>query len=115
MVNHGLRAELVDGVREIWREFFHESMEVKQEYANSPKTYEGYGSRLGVQKGAILDWSDYYFLHYLPSSLKDHNKWPHKPSSLRSVIYIRLGFLILSSQAMVFVIMSKYYKEILTN
>ncbi|KAJ0705240.1 putative flavonol synthase [Helianthus annuus] len=83
VINHGLRPELVDGAREIWREFFHESMEVKQKYANSPKTYEGYGSRLGLQKGAILDWSDYYFLHYLPSSLKDHNKWPDKPTSLR--------------------------------
>ncbi|KAK9061054.1 hypothetical protein SSX86_018234 [Deinandra increscens subsp. villosa] len=97
VVNHGLRPELVDGAREIWREFFHESMEVKQKYANSPKTYEGYGSRLGLQKGAILDWSDYYFLHYLPSSLKDHNKWPEKPTSLREVVeeyskeIVRLG------------------------
>lgn len=86
VINHGLSGELVDGVREIWREFFHESMEVKQKYANSPKTYEGYGSRLGLQKGAILDWSDYYFLHYLPSCLKDHNKWPEKPPSLREVV-----------------------------
>ncbi|KAK9077940.1 hypothetical protein SSX86_001997 [Deinandra increscens subsp. villosa] len=101
VVNHGLRAELVDRAREIWREFFHESMEVKQRYANSPKTYEGYGSRLGLQKGAILDWSDYYFLHYLPSSLKDHNKWPHQPSSLREVVeeyskeIVRLGNVLL--------------------
>ncbi|XP_076940569.1 jasmonate-induced oxygenase 1-like [Bidens hawaiensis] len=101
VVNHGLKGELVDGVREIWREFFHESMEVKQKYANSPKTYEGYGSRLGLQKGAILDWSDYYFLHYLPSSLKDHQKWPEKPSSLREIVeeyskeIVRLGNVLL--------------------
>ncbi|MCI01793.1 flavonol synthase/flavanone 3-hydroxylase-like, partial [Trifolium medium] len=56
-------------------------MEMKQQYANSPTTYEGYGSRLGVEKGAILDWSDYYFMHYLPSSVKDYNKWPASPSS----------------------------------
>uniref|UniRef100_A0A0C9QTT9 TSA: Wollemia nobilis Ref_Wollemi_Transcript_10132_1380 transcribed RNA sequence n=1 Tax=Wollemia nobilis TaxID=56998 RepID=A0A0C9QTT9_9CONI len=101
VINHGLRAELVDGAREVWREFFHESMEVKQKYSNSPKTYEGYGSRLGLQKGAILDWSDYYFLHYLPPSLKDHNKWPEKPSSLREVVeeyskeIVRLGNVLL--------------------
>ncbi|KAI3793225.1 hypothetical protein L1987_35841 [Smallanthus sonchifolius] len=97
VINHGLMPELIDGTREIWREFFHDSMEMKQKYANSPKTYEGYGSRLGLQKGAILDWSDYYFLHYLPSSLKDHNKWPERPSSLREVVeeyskeIVRLG------------------------
>ncbi|KAI7741056.1 hypothetical protein M8C21_006935, partial [Ambrosia artemisiifolia] len=101
VVNHGLKPELVDGVREIWREFFHEPMDVKQKYANLPITYEGYGSRLGLQKGAILDWSDYYFLHYLPSSLKDHRKWPDKPSSLREVVeeyskeIVRLGNVLL--------------------
>ncbi|KAG9156707.1 hypothetical protein Leryth_021970, partial [Lithospermum erythrorhizon] len=86
VVNHGVRQELMDQHREIWREFFHQPMEVKQSYANSPKTYEGYGSRLGIEKGAILDWSDYYYLHYLPPSLKDHKKWPALPTSLRDVI-----------------------------
>ncbi|CAI0443711.1 unnamed protein product [Linum tenue] len=75
----------MDRAREAWREFFHQPMEVKQRYANSPMTYEGYGSRLGVQKGAVLDWSDYYFLHYLPPALKDHDKWPSLPSDIRSV------------------------------
>lgn len=86
VVNHGVGHELMDHARENWRQFFHSPMEVKQAYANSPKTYEGYGSRLGVQKGAILDWSDYYFLHYRPSSLKDFNKWPATPASCRGVV-----------------------------
>ncbi|PSS33315.1 Codeine O-demethylase [Actinidia chinensis var. chinensis] len=76
----------MDQARDVWREFFYLPMEIKQVYANSPKTYEGYGSRLGVQKGAILDWSDYYYLHYLPGTLKDHKKWPEMPPSLRSVV-----------------------------
>ncbi|GAA0156375.1 oxygenase [Lithospermum erythrorhizon] len=86
VVNHGVSPELMDSAREVWREFFHQPMEVKQGYANSPKTYEGYGSRLGVEKGAVLDWSDYYYLHYLPPCLKDHNKWPALPPSLKDVI-----------------------------
>ncbi|XP_045800816.1 jasmonate-induced oxygenase 2-like [Trifolium pratense] len=85
IVNHGVSHDLMDKARETWREFFHMPMEMKQQYANSPTTYEGYGSRLGVEKGAILDWSDYYFMHYLPSSLKDYNKWPDSPSSCREV------------------------------
>lgn len=83
VVNHGISPELMDRTREVWREFFHLPMEIKQGYTNSPKTYEGYGSRLGVEKGAILDWSDYYFLHYLPTSLKDYSKWPSLPASCR--------------------------------
>ncbi|KAF5736571.1 flavonol synthase/flavanone 3-hydroxylase [Tripterygium wilfordii] len=85
IVNHGVSPELMDRTRETWRDFFHLPMEIKQDYANTPKTYEGYGSRLGVQKGAILDWSDYYFLHFLPLCLKDYNKWPALPSRCREV------------------------------
>lgn len=83
IVNHGVSHDLMDKARETWRQFFHLPMEAKQQYANSPTTYEGYGSRLGVEKGAILDWSDYYFLHYLPVSVKDCNKWPASPQSCR--------------------------------
>ncbi|KAJ8769424.1 hypothetical protein K2173_002914 [Erythroxylum novogranatense] len=86
VLKHGVSPQLMDRAREVWREFFHLPMEAKQLYANSPKTYEGYGSRLGVEKGAILDWSDYYFLHYLPCTLKDYNKWPALPVNCREVM-----------------------------
>jgi isopenicillin N synthase-like dioxygenase len=76
----------MDRAKEVWREFFQLPMEMKQKYSNSPKTYEGYGSRLGVQKGAILDWSDYFFLNFLPSSIRDHEKWPTLPSHHREVV-----------------------------
>ncbi|XAR71923.1 Flavonol synthase [Bertholletia excelsa] len=86
VVNHGISPQLMDVARDVWYQFFHLPKEVKEVYASLPVTYEGYGSRLGVQKGAILDWNDFYFLHYLPASLKDHNKWPALPLSLREVI-----------------------------
>ncbi|MQL97278.1 hypothetical protein Taro_029967 [Colocasia esculenta] len=86
VVNHGVSPDLMRRMREVWREFFHLPMEEKQRYANSPQTYEGYGSRLGIQKGAILDWGDYFFLHLLPPSLKDPNKWPKLPSSCRETV-----------------------------
>ncbi|XP_076958256.1 jasmonate-induced oxygenase 2-like [Bidens hawaiensis] len=98
LVNHGVKTELVDQAREIWREFFHQPMEVKKKYANSPKTYEGFGSRLGVEKGAILDWNDYYYLNYRPFF---QTKWPDHPPSLRDVMeeyskeILRLGKILL--------------------
>jgi hypothetical protein len=82
-VNHGVPRELLRRARGVWRGFFRQPMEVKQRYANSPATYEGYGSRLGVQKGAVLDWGDYYFLHVRPPHLLDRDKWPHLPPDLR--------------------------------
>jgi hypothetical protein len=82
-VNHGVRPELLRRARASWRGFFRQPAEVREQYANSPATYEGYGSRLGTAKGGPLDWGDYYFLHLLPPSLKSHEKWPSLPPSLR--------------------------------
>ncbi|KAG2318022.1 hypothetical protein Bca4012_069003 [Brassica carinata] len=86
VINHGVRPELMEAAREAWRSFFNLPVEAKEVYSNSPSTYEGYGSRLGVEKGAILDWNDYYFLHYLPLVLKDLNKWPSLPFNIREVM-----------------------------
>ncbi|XP_052150329.1 jasmonate-induced oxygenase 2-like isoform X1 [Oryza glaberrima] len=75
-VNHGVRPELLRRARAAWRGFFARPAEAREAYANSPATYEGYGSRLGTAKGGPLDWGDYYFLHLLPAALKSHDKWP---------------------------------------
>lgn len=91
VVNHGISHELMKSAKEVWREFFNLPLDVKEEHANSPTTYEGYGSRLGVKKGAILDWSDYFFLHYMPPSLRNQTKWPALPSSLRYTFIVSLS------------------------
>ncbi|XP_058074998.1 jasmonate-induced oxygenase 2-like [Magnolia sinica] len=85
-VNHGVSLDLIQRARKVWREFFHLPMELKEIYANSPKTYEGYGSRIGVAKAPVLDWGDYYFLNLLPHSMRDMDKWPSFPTSCRAVI-----------------------------
>ncbi|KAJ1286067.1 hypothetical protein BS78_03G325800 [Paspalum vaginatum] len=86
VVNHGVRPELMRAARETWRGFFRRPLPEKQRYANSPRTYEGYGSRLGVQKGAILDWGDYFFLHLAPDASKSPPKfWPANPGNCREV------------------------------
>lgn len=86
VVNHGVSVELMKNMRQIWREFFHLPIEEKLLYANTPATYEGYGSRIGVEKGSKLDWSDYFYLNYLPLSARDTNKWPRFPLSCRELI-----------------------------
>ncbi|WOL18654.1 protein SRG1-like isoform X2 [Canna indica] len=73
-------------MRRAWREFFQLPLEEKNKYANSPKTYEGFGSRLGVDKDIVLDWADYFFLNLLPHSIKSPDKyWPSQPSALREI------------------------------
>lgn len=83
VVNHGVGVDSVERMRGAWREFFDLPMEEKELYANSPATYEGYGSRLGVEKDAPLDWGDYYYLNLLPDDTKNLDKWPEMPRQLR--------------------------------
>jgi non-haem dioxygenase in morphine synthesis N-terminal len=83
VVNHNVAPHLVQKMKDVWREFFYSPMAVKKAYANDPRTYEGYGSRIGVDKEATLDWGDYFFLYLLPESAKNLDKWPKLPPNLR--------------------------------
>ncbi|KAM0929976.1 hypothetical protein ACQ4PT_001260 [Festuca glaucescens] len=83
VVNHDVDMEVVKRMRGAWREFFDLPMEEKKVYGNLPVTYEGYGSRLGVEKEAILDWNDYYFLNLFPIDIRNLDKWPKIPTDLR--------------------------------
>ncbi|KAF2319114.1 hypothetical protein GH714_013407 [Hevea brasiliensis] len=56
VINHGIKPELLDRGREIWREFFHLPMEEKQN------------------------------MQILQRPMKDYNKWPALPSNCREVI-----------------------------
>lgn len=84
VINHGISAELLIAVREVSRAFFSLPLEEKQKLANDPRTYVGYGSRIGVQKGAILDWGDYCFHHFLPVCIREEHRWPSKPEEYRA-------------------------------
>ncbi|OEL13407.1 Protein SRG1 [Dichanthelium oligosanthes] len=93
VVNHGVRPELMRAAREAWRGFFRRPLAEKQSYANSPRTYEGYGSRLGVQKGAVLDWGDYFFLHLTPEAAKSPAKfWPANPGNCKYEAHLQRAF-----------------------
>nr|CAD1817555.1 unnamed protein product [Ananas comosus var. bracteatus] len=85
VVNHGVSCGVVERMRGVWRSFFRLPMEEKKMYTNSPKTYNGYGSRVGVDKGAVLDWGDYFFLTVLPESSQILDKWPKVPHNLREI------------------------------
>lgn len=83
VINHGIDSKLLTTALDVSRQFFSLPLEEKQKHANDPITYEGYGSRIGVQKGAIPDWGDYYFHHFMPLTVRNESKWPSKPATYR--------------------------------
>eukprot|EP01018_Ginkgo_biloba_P017656 Gb_32334 [translate_table: standard] len=86
VINHGLSPLLLRAALGVSKGFFDLPLVEKQKHANDPRTYVGYGSRTGVQKGAVLDWGDYYYHHFLPLSLREEHKWPSKPEEYRIIM-----------------------------
>eukprot|EP00249_Psilotum_nudum_P015182 c25204_g1_i1 orf=14-1252(-) len=83
IINHGIPLPIVQRLKMVAKQFFELPLEEKQAYANNPSTYEGYGSRLGVDKDVALDWCDYFYLNVLPTCIRDMSKWPSRPSLWR--------------------------------
>ena len=69
LINHGVSPDLLMARHEVSRELFDLPLEEKQKHTNDPLTYVGYGNQIGVQKGPILNWGDYFFHHFLPLSI----------------------------------------------
>lgn len=89
VVNHGVSADLVERMRVVSGDFFRlVPIEEKEKLANDPVTYQGYGSRLGVEKGAALDWGDYLYLDVFPESRRNLEKWPSHPIACRYIYVI---------------------------
>ncbi|KAG9447427.1 hypothetical protein H6P81_013555 [Aristolochia fimbriata] len=85
VVNHGVPREVLASAMSVSRAFFSLPASEKRRYANNPVTYEGYGSRMGLDPDATLDWNDYFF-HHLGPRADPRNKWPRQPENYRHVI-----------------------------
>ncbi|KAG9447426.1 hypothetical protein H6P81_013554 [Aristolochia fimbriata] len=76
--------EVLASAMSVSRHFFSLPASVKRRYANNPVMLEGYGSRMGLDPNATLDWNDYLF-HRLRTRA-DHSKWPRQPEDYRDVV-----------------------------
>ncbi|TVU44224.1 hypothetical protein EJB05_03660 [Eragrostis curvula] len=76
VVNHGVRDQVIDDVKENLKEFFQLPLEEKQAYAQKPGGIEGYGQAFVVSEEQKLDWSDMFFLATQPPEYRDLQLWP---------------------------------------
>ncbi|KAL5739642.1 hypothetical protein ACOSP7_028528 [Xanthoceras sorbifolium] len=89
VINHGVPLELLRQMRSVGRSFFEECpMPDKLKYAcdSSSAASEGYGSKMLVNDGSVLDWRDYFDHHTLPLSRRNPNRWPESPPNYRRVV-----------------------------
>ncbi|XP_057478227.1 anthocyanin synthase [Actinidia eriantha] len=82
VVNHGIPLDLMERVRAAGAEFFDQSVEEKEKYANDHASgnIQGYGSKLANNASGQLEWEDYFFHLVYPEDKRDMSIWPKTPS-----------------------------------
>ncbi|KAK9106502.1 hypothetical protein Syun_022513 [Stephania yunnanensis] len=83
LINHGVREDLIEKMKDDTKEFFKLPLEKKRAYAQLPNSLEGYGQAFVVSEDQKLDWADMLFI--LPQPVNDRNMrfWPTHPPSFR--------------------------------
>ncbi|KAK9106500.1 hypothetical protein Syun_022511 [Stephania yunnanensis] len=81
LINHGVREDLIEKMKDDTKEFFKLPLEKKRAYAQLPNSLEGYGQAFVVSEDQKLDWADMLFI--LPQPVNDRNMrfWPTHPPS----------------------------------
>jgi salicylic acid 3-hydroxylase len=87
VTNHGIPAEVVEGMLRVAREFFHlpESERLKY-HSDDPKKAIRLSTSFNVRTEKVNNWRDFLRLHCYPlESFID--QWPSNPPSFRWVVF----------------------------
>jgi len=86
IVNHGIPHSLLDGIKDVAKEFFNLPLQEKQKYAAQPGVFQGYGKIFVVAEDQTLDWGDLLALALMPNNLKNLALWPTVPTNFRDTV-----------------------------
>ncbi|XP_059437864.1 protein SRG1-like [Corylus avellana] len=83
LINHGVKASLLEKVKLEIQEFFKLPMEEKKTYWQEPGHLEGFGQAFVVSEEQKLDWGDMFYMVTLPTSLRKPHLFPKLPLPFR--------------------------------
>ncbi|KMT06726.1 hypothetical protein BVRB_7g158870 [Beta vulgaris subsp. vulgaris] len=86
LVNHGMKSELLNEVREISKEFFKLPLEEKKKYSPKSGGLEGYGNGNPPRQGTF-NWNDKLHLQVYPHHRRQLTIWPEKPHNFRATLH----------------------------
>ncbi|XP_014523727.2 protein SRG1-like [Vigna radiata var. radiata] len=86
IVNHGVKKELVQKMKDAAAEFFELPIEEKKKYAMESNDIQGYGQAYVVSEEQILDWYDALMLVTCPTQYRKLQLWPKTPEGFKDVI-----------------------------
>lgn len=81
-MNHGIKSELLDEIREMSKQFFKLPLEEKEKYSSKGDSLEGYGNDNAIRRGNF-NWNDKLHLQVFPHCKRQLQYWPEKPQTFR--------------------------------
>ncbi|KAF8698054.1 hypothetical protein HU200_035566 [Digitaria exilis] len=91
VTGHGMPEELLDGIRDAGKQFFHLPTSEKLKHANRTDAGEfqpeGYGIDRVDTDEQVLDWCDRLYLTVSPESERRTQFWPTQPPSLPKLLH----------------------------
>ncbi|XP_047075413.1 2-oxoglutarate-dependent dioxygenase 11-like isoform X1 [Lolium rigidum] len=89
--NHGVGADVMDGMMAASRDFFRRPAEEKQIYTNliggERFQLQGYGTDRVSSPDQVLDWSDRLYLKVEPEDERSLTLWPAHPQNFRDLLH----------------------------
>ncbi|CAJ1800180.1 unnamed protein product [Sphenostylis stenocarpa] len=86
IVNHGVKKELLQKMKDAAAKFFELPIEEKKKYAMELNDIQGYGQAYVVSEEQTLDWSDGLMLVTYPTQYRKLQFWPKTPEGFKEVI-----------------------------
>ncbi|KMT06724.1 hypothetical protein BVRB_7g158850 [Beta vulgaris subsp. vulgaris] len=86
LVNHGIKTELLDEIREMSKQFFKLPLEEKEKYSSKGDSLEGYGNDNAIRRGNF-NWNDKLHLQVFPHCKRQLQYWPEKPQTFRATLH----------------------------
>ncbi|KMT06782.1 hypothetical protein BVRB_7g159410 [Beta vulgaris subsp. vulgaris] len=86
LVNHGIKSELLDEIREMSKQFFKLPLEEKEMYSSKGDSIEGYGNDNAIRR-ENFNWNDKLHLQVFPHCKRQLQYWPEKPQTFRATLH----------------------------
>ncbi|XP_021861598.2 jasmonate-induced oxygenase 4 [Spinacia oleracea] len=87
VMNHGITDSLMDGVREVSKEFFILPAEERKKYLRAANDPEGYGNDTVMSQNVPHNWNDRLYLNVFPEDQRKLGFWPQIPSNFRGTLH----------------------------
>ncbi|KAK7256770.1 hypothetical protein RIF29_30238 [Crotalaria pallida] len=86
LVNHGVKKEVLQRVKDVAAKFFSLPVEEKQKSSKASDDVLGYGHDPVLSEDQVLEWSDSFVVVVYPDRYSNPSYWPQTPKEFKEIV-----------------------------